>query len=172
MTSATRRHKVCRWLLNTHEIAVFCRWGLDSPSRILLDDRFFQNCCSNSTSVFWKLFRSISASQQYKIRPYRMKTQEVTDSCGGSHYIKLGGIIFDRIFLHNHCSDSNSVSSRWLGSISASQPYKACPYRIATEEVAVPAEYYTLAEFYSIADSSTTAVAISNLFLGRFWARQ
>ena len=54
----------------------------------------------------------MSASRRYKVRPYRMKTQELADLCGGS----------------------------------------------------------TLAEFYSMADSSTAITGIPILIAGGCWA--
>ena len=50
--------------------------------RISLNGRFLNNGCTDSNSVCWRLLGSSLATQQYKVRPYRMKTQEVIVSCG------------------------------------------------------------------------------------------
>ena len=84
-TSATRRYKVRDCRIKTHEIAVFCGGGIKvNPGGILLDSRFLHNRCTDSNSDCGRLLGSISASQRYKVRPYRMKTQEVTVLCEGS----------------------------------------------------------------------------------------
>ena len=44
--------------------------------------------------------------------------------------------------------------------MSASRRYKVRPHRMKTQEVAVQSGGSTLAEFYSIADSSTTIAGI------------
>ena len=82
--SATRQNKVLRCHIKTPEIAVFCGGGLDWPGGILLDGRFLHNHCVYSTSVSWRLLSSSVATQRYKVRLYRMKTQEVTVFCEGS----------------------------------------------------------------------------------------
>ena len=54
--------------------------------------------------------------------------------------------------------------------MSASRRYKVHPYAIKAHEVADLAGGSTLAEFYSIADNSTTIIGISILIPGGFWA--
>ena len=52
----------------------------------------------------------------------------------------------------------------------ARQRYKIHPHRMKAEEVADLSGCSTLAEFYSIADSSRTAGLIPILFAGGCWA--
>ena len=54
--------------------------------------------------------------------------------------------------------------------MSASRRYKVGPYRMKTHEVVVFCGGSTLAEFYSIADSSTTLTGIPILIAGGCWA--
>ena len=84
-TSATRRYKVRVCRIKTHEIAVFCRGGVNvNPGGILLDSRFLHNHSTDSNSDCGRLLGSISASQRYKVRLCHMKTQEVSVFCGES----------------------------------------------------------------------------------------
>ena len=55
--------------------------------------------------------------------------------------------------------------------MSASRRYKVRPYRMNTREVADLSGGSTLAEFYSIADSSTTVAGIPIRIAGGCWAR-
>ena len=115
---------------------------------------------------------SLIATQRYKVRLYRMKTQEVTVFCEEILRQYHGGILLDGRFLHNHCTDSNSDCGTLLGLASASQRYKVRLYRMKTQEVTVHSGGRTLAEFYLMADSSTTAAQISILPFGGCWARR
>ena len=54
--------------------------------------------------------------------------------------------------------------------MSASRRYKVRPYRMKTQEVADLSGGSTLAEFYSMADSSTTVTGIPILIAGGCWA--
>ena len=54
----------------------------------------------------------------------------------------------------------------------ASRWYKVHPYAIKTHEVVVFCEDSTLAEFYSMADSSTTVIGIPIRIAGGCWARR
>ena len=54
----------------------------------------------------------------------------------------------------------------------ATQWYKVRPYAIKTHEVVVFCGGTTLAEFYSMADSSTTVPGIPILIVGGCWARR
>ena len=56
--------------------------------------------------------------------------------------------------------------------MSAPRWYKVRPYRIKTQEVADLSEGSTLAEFYSMADSSTTIAGIPIRIAGGCWARR
>ena len=55
-----------------------------NPGGILLDSRFLHNHCTDSNSGCGRLLGLISASQRYMVRPYHIKTQEVTVFCEGS----------------------------------------------------------------------------------------
>ena len=171
--SASQRYKVRVRRIKTHEIAVFCGRSLNvNPGGILLDSRFLHNHFTDSNSDCRRLLGLISASQRYKVRPNPMKTQEVTVLCEGSLRYYPGGILLDGRFLHNRCTDSNSDCGRLLGSVSASQRYKVRLCRMKTQEVAVQSGGSTLAEFYLMADSSTTAARILILFSRGCWAQQ
>ena len=52
------------------------------PGGFSLNGRFLHNRCTDSNSVCWRLLGSSLATQRYKVRLYRMKTQEVMVSCG------------------------------------------------------------------------------------------
>ena len=54
--------------------------------------------------------------------------------------------------------------------MSASRLYKVHPYAIKTHEVADLSEVSTLAEFYSMADNSSTIIGIPILIAGGCWA--
>ena len=54
--------------------------------------------------------------------------------------------------------------------MSASRQYNVRPYRMKTQEVAVLSGGSTLAEFYSMADSSTTVAGIPIRIAGGCWA--
>ena len=57
-----------------------------------------------------------------------------------------------------------------LGFISASRLYNVRPHRMKTQEVTVQSGGSTLAEFYSMADSSTTVAGIPIRIAGGCWA--
>ena len=54
--------------------------------------------------------------------------------------------------------------------MSASRRYKVRPYRMKTQEVADLSAGSTLAEFYSMADSSTAVIGIPIRIAGGCWA--
>ena len=54
--------------------------------------------------------------------------------------------------------------------MSASRRYKVRPYRMKTQEVAVQSGGSTLAELYSMPDSSTTVAGIPIRIAGGCWA--
>jgi len=69
-------------------------------------------------------------------------------------------------------TDSYSVCGRLLGSTPATQRYKVRPCPMETHEVTVFCGDTLLAEFYSIADYSTTTGRIQVSFAGGCWARR
>jgi len=113
----------------------------------------------------------MSATRWYKARLCHIKTHEIGVFCGGG-LDSPGGILLDGRFLHNRWVYSNSVSWRLLGLSLATQWYMVCPYHMKTQEVADLCGGTTLAEFYSMADSSTTAGRIPILFLEGCWAHR
>ena len=146
--------------------------GLQGWRSQMLDDRLLHNRCTDFDSVFWGLLGSMPATRRYKVRVCRIKTHEIAVFYGGGINVNPGGILLDGRFLHNHCTDSNSDFRRLLGLISASQQYKVRLCRMETQEVAVRSGGGTMAEFYLMADSSTTAARISILFSGGCWAQR
>ena len=102
-----------------------------------------------------------------------MKTQEVPHFYGVGPDVNFGGILLDGRFLNNRFPDSNSVSWRLLGSFSASQRYKVRRCCMKPQDVTISCggvSILTLAAFYSMADSSTTAARTLILFPGGCWA--
>ena len=160
--TASQRYKVRRCCMKTQDVTISCRGSLYiNPGGILLNGRFLHNRCPDSYSVPWRLLGSFSASH------WRcMQTHHVTVSCEGGLYVNPIRTLLDGRFLHNHCSDSNSISWWLLGSLSTSQQYKIRLCHIKTQEVSVPGGGKTVAEFYSNADCSTMAAQIVILF---FW---
>ena len=138
----------------------------------ILDDRLLHNRCTDWDSVSWRLLGSTSATRRYNVRVCRTKTHEIALFYGGGINVNPGGILLDGRFLYNHCTDSDSDCGRLLGLISASQRYMVRLYRMETQEVTVHSGGSTLAEFYLMADSSTTTARISILFFGGFWAQR
>ena len=59
-----------------------------------------------------------------------------------------------------------------MGSSLATQRYKVHPHRMRTQEVANLSEGSTLAEFYLMADSSTTTGCVPIPFAGGCWAHR
>ena len=109
----------------------------------------------------------MSASRRYKVRPYRIKTQEVADLCGGSTLAEF----------YSMADSSTTVrgipipiaGGCWAGcQLHAGVRY--VPYRMKTQEVADLSGGSTLAEFYLMADSSTTVTGIPILIVGGCWA--
>ena len=83
-----------------------------------------------------------------------------------------GGILLNGRFLHKCQSYFNAACGRLLGFTPVTQRYMVCPFAIKIHEVVVFSGGSTLVEFYSMADSSTTARRISIMSPGGFWARR
>jgi len=80
---------------------------------------------------------STPATQWYKVRPCRIKTQEVAVFCRGCIRYQAGNILLDGRLLHNRLTDPDVLCRRLLGLTPAIQWYKVCPCRIETREIAV-----------------------------------
>ena len=129
-TSATRRYKVRVCRIKTHEIAVFYRGGIHvNPGGILLDGRFLHNRCTDSNSDYRRLLGLISASERYKVRLCRMKTQEVAVYSGG-------GTLTEFYLMADSSTTTARISIlffwRLLGSAVATQRYQVRLYTINT----------------------------------------
>jgi len=76
----------------------------------------------------------MSATQRYRVRPYRMETQEVADLYGVSTLAEF-------YLRPDSCTAAGRIpirfSWRLLGLSSARQWYKVRPYRMKTQEVTV-----------------------------------
>jgi len=102
--------------------------------------------------------------------PVASTTRFVLASVEGRHTSYPGGILLDSRFLHTGQTDFNSECGRLLGWSPATRWYKVRLCRMKTQEVMVSCRDATQGEFYSIADSSTTAGPIPILFPGGCWA--
>ena len=125
----------------------------------ILDSRLLHNRCLDSKSVSLRILGSTPATRRYKVCPYPVNTHGVT----GWRSQRPNGRI-----LYNHGTDSDSVPWRLLGSTPATRRYKVRPRRTKTHELLsfVEGVRVALAEFYLMADSSTTAGRIPILFSG------
>ena len=77
------------------------------------------------------------ASQLYKVRPCRIKTQEFAVFCERCIRYQAGDILLDGRYLHNCRADFDTLCERLLGLMPASQLHKVCLCRIKTHEFAV-----------------------------------
>jgi len=77
------------------------------------------------------------AIQRYKVRLYRIKTQEIAVFCGEDLYSSLGDILLDSRLLHNRSTDLDVLCGRLLALTPAAQRYKVRLCRIKTQEIAV-----------------------------------
>jgi len=102
-----------------------------------LDVRFLHNHCSDPESDCGRSLRSTPATQRYKGRLCRIRTQEVADPCESCLYRYSGDLLLDGGLLHNRWTDLVSVCEGLLGSTPASQRYKVRPCHIKAHEVAV-----------------------------------
>ena len=77
LTPAFQRYKVRLCRIKTQEIAVFCGEDLySSPGDILLDGRYPHNRWTDFDALCGRLLGLTPASQQYKVRLRRIRTQE------------------------------------------------------------------------------------------------
>jgi len=141
-TPASQRYKVRLCRIKAQEIAVFGGGYIRyQAGDILLDGRFklLYRRWMDFVSVCRRLSGSTLASQRYKVRLCRIKTQEVAVFCVGciSYHWQAGDILLDGRLLHNRWTDFHSVCGRLLGLTPASQRYKVHLCRINTHEIAV-----------------------------------
>jgi len=102
-----------------------------------LDGRFLHNHFSDPESDCGGSLGSTPATQWYKVRPCRIKTQEIAVFCRGCIRYQAGNILLDGRLLHNRLTDPDVLCRRLLGSTPAIQWYKVRPCHIKTREIAV-----------------------------------
>jgi len=102
-----------------------------------LDVRFLHNHCSDPESDCGRPLGSTPATQWYKGRLCRIRTQEIADPCESCLYRYPGDLLLDGGLLHNRWTDFDSVCEGLLGSTPASKRYKVRPCHIETHEIAV-----------------------------------
>ena len=135
-TTAIQRYKVRLYRIKTQEIAVFCGEDLySSHGDILLDSKLLHNRWTDLDALCGRLLALTPASQRYKVRLCRIKTQEIAVVCGEDLYSNPGDILLDGRLLHDRWTVFDSVCGRVLGSPPASQGYKIHPYRAIIHEV-------------------------------------
>ena len=102
-----------------------------------LDVRFRHSHGSNPESDCGRSLGSTPATQQYKGRLCRIRSQEIADPCESCLDRYPGDLLLDGGLLHNRLTDFESVCEGLLGSTPASQRYKARPCHIKAYEIAV-----------------------------------
>ena len=80
---ATRRYKVRLCGIRAPEIAGVEGVLVTKAGGILLDGRLLHNRFGYRDSVCWRLLGSTPATRRYKVRPCRIKTQDIAVYCGG-----------------------------------------------------------------------------------------
>ena len=130
---ATQRYRIHHPATFIHESTVL-NGVLAIPG---LDDRFLHNCGTDPGSDYGTLLGSTPATQRYKVRLCRIKTQELAVLCEGGIKYPAGDILLDGGLLHNRSTDFDSVCGRLLGLTPAFQWYKVRLCRIKGQEVAV-----------------------------------
>ena len=82
-TPATQRSRLRPCRIKAHEVAVFCAWCIRYQAcDILRDGIYLHNGLTDLDSVCGRLLGSMAAFQQYKVRLFHIKTQEVAVFCG------------------------------------------------------------------------------------------
>jgi len=102
-----------------------------------LDGRLLHDHTSDPGSDCGILLGSTPATQRYKGRLCRIKTQEIAVFCGEDLYCSPGDLLLDGRLLYNRWADLDSVCGRLLGLTPAIQRYKIRLCRIETQEFAV-----------------------------------
>jgi len=130
---ATQRYRI-------HPSATFIHEGIVLNAVLAipeLDGRLLHNRCRDVDSVCGRLLGLMPAIQRYKVRLYRINTQEITQSCEICLY-NIGTLaiaVLDCRFLHNYRSDTESDCRGLLGPIPATQQYRIHPPMIFIHEV-------------------------------------
>jgi len=102
-----------------------------------LDGGFLPNRRADSGCDCRRLLGPTPATQRYKVRLYRIETEEIAVFCGGGIRSQAGDILLDGGLLHNRWTDLDPVCGRLLGSMPAIQRYKVRLCRMGTQEFAV-----------------------------------
>lgn len=76
-----------------------------SASRFLLTGRLLHNCSMDFEFVYGRVLGSMPATQQYKIRLCRIKTQEIVVISGEILYCTSGGLFLNSRLLHTWSLD-------------------------------------------------------------------
>jgi len=137
-TPATRRYKVRPYRIKAQDIAVFCGGGLMYYAReTLLDGRLLHHRSTDRDSVCGRLLGSTPATPRYKVRPYRIKAQDIAVFCGRGLMYYARETLLDGGLLHHRLMDFDSVCGTLLGLTPARRRYKVRPCRIRTQDIAV-----------------------------------
>jgi len=125
---------------------------------------------TDSNSFCGRLLGSTPATQRYKVRPCHMKAHGVTVFCGDTKLAELYSIA-------DYSTTTSRIPDSFAGGCWARRqlrnggnyvPVASKPrIRLSSVEGVLST---SLAEFYSIADSTTTAGRILILFAGGCWA--
>ena len=132
-TPATQRYRIHPPATFIHEVTVLNE-ALAIPG---LDGGFLHNRWADSGSDCRRLLGPTPATQRYKVRLYRIKTEELAVFCGGGIRYQAGDILLDGRLLHNRWTDLDPVCGRLLVSMPAIQRYKVRLCRMRSQEFAV-----------------------------------
>jgi len=118
----------------------------------------------------------MSATGWFKLRPCRIKTQDVTYFCGSGLYSNLGTILLDGRSIHNRWRDFNCFSWSILSPTSATRRYRIGPWGVKTVDFTdfcgrCLYRHLNPGGIYLRADSSITAPRITILVPEACWAR-
>ena len=146
-TPAIQRYNVGLYRIRTQEITAFCGEDLySSLGDVLLDGRLLHNHWADPEPVCGRLLGSTPAIQRYKVRLYRIKTQEIAVFCGEALYSNPGVLLLYGVLLHNCLMDFDALCGRLLGLMPAMQRYKVRLCRIKTQESANPSKNSNIPE--------------------------
>jgi len=116
LTPAIQWYMVSPFRIRTREIAVFCGGcSRYQAGDILLDGRYLHNRSTDFDALCGRLLGSMPAPYRYKVRPCRIKAQEIAVFCGGCIRYQAGDILLDGRYLHNRSTDFDALCGRLLG---------------------------------------------------------